>query len=96
MFYCVCGEGMGHAIRTGAIVDRIKDRYDVHIFTSERAYKYLSSKFDNVYDLLALILTHGFSIQLKKGIYETTEYLELFLQNLQLMLYLDINKHLLR
>ena len=51
VFYCVCGEGMGHAIRTGAIVDRIKDRYDVHIFTSERAYKYLSSKFDNVYEI---------------------------------------------
>ena len=51
VFYCVCGEGMGHAIRTGVIVDRIKDRYDVHIFTSERAYKYLSSKFDNVYEI---------------------------------------------
>lgn len=51
VFYCVCGEGMGHAIRTGVIVDRIKDRYDVHIFTSDRAYKYLSSKFDNVYEI---------------------------------------------
>lgn len=51
VFYCVCGEGMGHAIRTGVIVDRIKDRYDVHIFSSDRAYKYLNSKFDNVYEI---------------------------------------------
>ena len=27
VFYCVCGEGMGHAIRTGVIVDRIKEKY---------------------------------------------------------------------
>ena len=51
VFYCVCGEGMGHAIRTGVIVDRIKDKYDVYIFSSDRAYKYLKSKFDNVYEI---------------------------------------------
>ena len=51
VFYCVCGEGMGHAIRTGVIVDRIKDQYDVHIFSSDRAYEYLNSKFDNVYEI---------------------------------------------
>ena len=51
VFYCVCGEGMGHAIRTGVIVDKLKEKYDIHIFTSERAYKYLSSKFDNVYEI---------------------------------------------
>ncbi|WP_295113051.1 MJ1255/VC2487 family glycosyltransferase [uncultured Methanobrevibacter sp.] len=51
VFYCVCGEGMGHAIRTGVIVDKIKDKYDVYIFSSDRAYKYLSSKFDHVYEI---------------------------------------------
>ena len=51
VFYCVCGEGMGHAIRTGVIVDRIKDKYDVHIFSSDRAYEYLNSKFDNVHEI---------------------------------------------
>lgn len=51
VFYCVCGEGMGHAIRTGVIVDRIKDKYDVYIFSSDRAYQYLNSKFDNVYEI---------------------------------------------
>ncbi len=51
VFYCVCGEGMGHAIRTGVIVDRIKEKYDVYIFSSDRAYHYLKSKFDNVYEI---------------------------------------------
>ena len=51
VFYCVCGEGMGHAIRTGVIVDKIKDDYDVYLFSSDRAYEYLNSKFDNVYKL---------------------------------------------
>ena len=51
VFYCTCGEGMGHAIRTGVIVDRIKDRYDVYVFSSDRAYEYLDSKFDNVYEI---------------------------------------------
>ena len=51
VFYCVCGEGMGHAIRTGVIVDKIKDDYDIYIFSSERAYEYLNSKFDNVYEI---------------------------------------------
>ena len=51
VFYCICGEGMGHAIRSGVIIDRIKEKYDVYIFTSDRAYNYLKSKFDNVYEI---------------------------------------------
>ena len=51
VFYCVCGEGMGHAIRTGVVVDKIREKYDVYIFSSDRAYKYLKSKFDNVYEI---------------------------------------------
>lgn len=51
IFYCVCGEGMGHSIRTGVIVDKIKDLYDIYIFTHGNAYDYLNSKFDNVYKI---------------------------------------------
>lgn len=51
IFYCICGEGMGHAIRSSVIIDRIKDKYDVYIFSSARAYKYLNEKFDNVYKI---------------------------------------------
>ena len=32
VFYCVCGEGMGHAIRSAVIIDRIKEKYDVYVF----------------------------------------------------------------
>ena len=42
---------MGHAIRSSVIIDRIKDKYDVYIFSSDRAYKYLNEKFDNVYKI---------------------------------------------
>lgn len=51
VFYCVCGEGMGHAIRSSVIIERIKEKYDVYIFTSDRAYDYLKSKFENVYEI---------------------------------------------
>lgn len=51
IFYCICGEGMGHAIRSSVIIDRIKDKYDVYLFSSDRAYKYLNEKFDNVYKI---------------------------------------------
>lgn len=51
VFYCICSEGMGHAIRSGVILDRIKEKYDVHIFSSDRAYEYLNSKFDNVHEI---------------------------------------------
>ncbi len=51
VFYSVCGEGMGHAIRSGVIIDKIKEKYDVYIFSSDRAYEYLNSKFDNVYEI---------------------------------------------
>ena len=49
VFYCVCGEGMGHAIRSGVIIDRIKEKYDVYVFSHDRAYEYLNEKFDHVY-----------------------------------------------
>ena len=51
VFYSVCGEGMGHSIRTGVIVDRLKEKYDIYIFTHGNAYDYLNSKFDNVYKI---------------------------------------------
>jgi uncharacterized protein (TIGR00661 family) len=42
---------MGHAIRSSVIIDRIKEKYDIYIFSSDRAYNYLKSKFDNVYEI---------------------------------------------
>ena len=51
IFYCVCGEGMGHAIRSSVIIDHIKDKYNIYIFSSDRAYEYLNEKHDNVYKI---------------------------------------------
>ena len=51
VFYCVCGEGMGHSIRTGVIVERLLKKYDIYIFTHGNAYNYLNSKFDNVHEI---------------------------------------------
>lgn len=51
VFYCVCGEGMGHAIRTGVIAERLNEVFDVYLFSHNRAYEYLSEKFDNVYEI---------------------------------------------
>ena len=42
---------MGHATRTDLILDKLNEKYDIHIFASERAYKYLSNKFDNVHEI---------------------------------------------
>ena len=51
VFYTVCGEGMGHAIRSSVILEEIQDDYDIHIFSSDRAYEYLKSKFKNVHEI---------------------------------------------
>lgn len=49
ILYSVCGEGMGHAIRSSVIIEHLLEDNEVIIFASERAYDYLSRKFDNVY-----------------------------------------------
>ncbi|MDR1721875.1 MAG: teichoic acid biosynthesis protein, partial [Methanobrevibacter sp.] len=51
VLYSVCGEGLGHGIRSGVIIKELLKKYDVWVFSSDRAYKYLSSKFDNVYEI---------------------------------------------
>lgn len=51
IFYSVCGEGMGHAIRSSVIIEHLIKKYDVYIFSSERAYEFLSQKFDNVFEI---------------------------------------------
>lgn len=51
IIYSVCGEGMGHAIRSSVVIDHLLKNHDVTIFASERAYQYLSSKYDNVYEI---------------------------------------------
>lgn len=50
IFYSLCGEGLGHAIRSGVVIEYlIRQGYDLVVFASDRAYDYLSNKFENVY-----------------------------------------------
>lgn len=56
VFYSICGEGMGHAVRSGVILEELtkeenKDKYDIYIFSSDRAYEYLKDKFVNVFEI---------------------------------------------
>lgn len=51
ILYAVCGEGMGHAIRTVPIVNHLLEEHDVMIVASGRAYEYLNDKFDNVFNI---------------------------------------------
>ncbi|HEY0196895.1 MAG TPA: MJ1255/VC2487 family glycosyltransferase, partial [Methanobacterium sp.] len=62
ILYGVCGEGMGHAIRSGVVIDHLLEKNDVTIFASDRAYHYLSGKYDDVYEI------EGF-----KTVYEANE-----------------------
>lgn len=49
ILYSVCGEGMGHAIRSSVIIKHLLKENDVVIFAGGRAFSYLSEKFENVY-----------------------------------------------
>ncbi|MCZ3366900.1 MJ1255/VC2487 family glycosyltransferase [Methanobacterium veterum] len=49
ILYSVCGEGMGHAIRSSVMIKHLLKENDVVIFAGGRAFKYLSEKFDDVY-----------------------------------------------
>lgn len=52
IFYSLCGEGLGHAIRSAVVIEYlIEEGYDLVVFASDRAYQYLSNKFENVYEI---------------------------------------------
>ena len=55
VIYSVCGEGLGHAMRSAVILEKLIKKYDILIFASDRAYQYLYQKFDNVHEI------HGFN-----------------------------------
>jgi len=51
ILYSVCGEGMGHAIRSDVLLKHLIPQYEVHIFSSGRAYQYLAERYQNVYEI---------------------------------------------
>jgi uncharacterized protein (TIGR00661 family) len=61
ILYGVCGEGMGHALRTVAIIEHLQKDHEIIILSSFRAYKFLKAKFNNVHEI------HGFHIEYKQN-----------------------------
>lgn len=51
ILYGVCGEGMGHAIRTGVIVKHLLQKNRVTIFAHGHAYEYLRERFRDVHHI---------------------------------------------
>ncbi|KZX17416.1 MJ1255/VC2487 family glycosyltransferase [Methanobrevibacter filiformis] len=51
IFYSVCGEGMGHAVRSAVIIKELLKKYEIFVFASDRGYEYLNDKFDNVFEI---------------------------------------------
>lgn len=69
IIYSLCGEGLGHAIRSAIVIEYlINEGFDLIVFASDRAYQYLTNKFENVYEI------GGFNTVYKdnKAVYEKT------------------------
>ena len=48
ILYGVCGEGMGHAIRSSILIRHLKNHHDIFIVAGNKAYAYLNNEFENV------------------------------------------------
>ena len=51
IFYGVNSEGMGHAMRSLPVIERLRARYDVHVFCGGRVKSWLEQRLPNVWDL---------------------------------------------
>ena len=40
LIYGVQGEGLGHASRAFSIIEKLKEEYEIHVFTSKNAYSF--------------------------------------------------------
>ncbi|MBM4240519.1 MAG: glycosyltransferase [Euryarchaeota archaeon] len=67
ILYAVCGEGMGHAIRSSVIIKYLLEKNEVIIFASGRAHKYLSERYNNVYSI------YGFNTVYKENSVNNTQ-----------------------
>lgn len=56
LFYCICGEGMGHATRSEVIIEKLIKKHEIVIFSYDRAYDYLKKRFENkVLDVVDIV-----------------------------------------
>jgi len=74
ILYAVQGEGMGHAIRSSVIIRYLLKKHELVIVSSNRAYRFLLNKFDNVYNI------YGFHIVYKNN---AVDNLKTFVQNVR-------------
>ncbi|HEY6077842.1 MAG TPA: MJ1255/VC2487 family glycosyltransferase [Polyangiaceae bacterium] len=58
ILYGVVGEGMGHATRSGVLLDHLTREHDVHVVVSGRARDYLAQRFENVHKIWGLSLKY--------------------------------------
>lgn len=58
ILYGVVGEGMGHATRSGVILEHLTQQHEVHVVVSGRAREYLSQRFENVHKIWGLTIQY--------------------------------------
>ena len=58
ILYGVVGEGMGHAMRSRVILDRLTQEHDVQVMVSNRAYEYLKKRFAGVNRIWGLTMAY--------------------------------------
>jgi uncharacterized protein (TIGR00661 family) len=58
ILYGVVGEGMGHAIRSRVILDRLTKQHDVHVMVSNRAYEFLRKRYEGVHRIWGLTMAY--------------------------------------
>jgi uncharacterized protein (TIGR00661 family) len=58
ILYGVVGEGMGHATRSGVLLDHLTRQHEVHVVVSGRARDYLAQRFENVRKIWGLTIQY--------------------------------------
>ncbi len=58
ILYGVVGEGMGHAVRSKVLLDRLVQKHDVQVMVSNRAYELLRKRFEGVHRIWGLTIVY--------------------------------------
>lgn len=58
ILYGVVGEGMGHAVRSKVILDRLVQHHDVQVMVSNRAYEFLKARYQGVNRIWGLTMAY--------------------------------------
>jgi len=58
IIYGVCGEGMGHAIRSKLLLDHLSKKHEIKIFSSRGAFSFLSKHFEDVQEVQGLSIAY--------------------------------------